>query len=90
VSAYDHARRAVTFLRWNEEDVDEIAPSLYAGRTTAGKKSGDAQATRPAVPPADRKAPAGNDDSQPAAAATGGATAATGVGMPGSEPFLIR
>ena len=32
VRAYDHARRAVTYLRWTEGDADAIAPSLWAGR----------------------------------------------------------
>jgi hypothetical protein len=36
--AYDDARRAIIFLRWHEEDADEIAPSLYAGRTGMKKK----------------------------------------------------
>jgi hypothetical protein len=29
---YDQARRAVSFLRWNEGDVDALLPSLYQGR----------------------------------------------------------
>jgi hypothetical protein len=30
--AYDQTRRAVTYLRWEEGDVERIVPSLYAGR----------------------------------------------------------
>jgi hypothetical protein len=41
--AYDDARRAVTFLRWHEGDVDSIAPSLYAGR--GGRKKAATLAT---------------------------------------------
>ncbi len=33
VNAYDEARRAISFLRWRTDDVNTIAPSLYAGRT---------------------------------------------------------
>ena len=33
VRAYDQCRRAVTYLRWNEGDADEIAPSLFANRS---------------------------------------------------------
>ena len=33
VGVYDQARRAVTYLYWDEEAVNRIAPSLYAGRT---------------------------------------------------------
>jgi hypothetical protein len=29
---YDHVRKMLGFLRWHEEDADQIAPSLYAGR----------------------------------------------------------
>lgn len=32
VRAYDQCRRAVTFLRWNDGDAGEIAPSLFANR----------------------------------------------------------
>lgn len=32
VSTYDQVRRLVSFLRWSERDVEEIAPSFYAGR----------------------------------------------------------
>lgn len=33
---YDEVRRIVTFVRWYEDDVDDFAPSFYAGR--GGKK----------------------------------------------------
>ena len=29
---YDQARRAVIYLRWEQGDVQRIAPSLYTGR----------------------------------------------------------
>jgi hypothetical protein len=29
---YDQARRGVTFLRWDEDDVELVAPSIYGGR----------------------------------------------------------
>ena len=38
VSAYDHVRRVITFLRWNDGDVDQIVPSLHAGRTKRRRK----------------------------------------------------
>ena len=31
-NAYDQVRRAISFLRWQEDDIEQIAPSLYAGR----------------------------------------------------------
>jgi hypothetical protein len=55
VNAYDQVRRAVSYLRWEERDVDEITPSLYAGRA-APKKRPDVPAPPPA-PPAPFPAP---------------------------------
>jgi hypothetical protein len=87
-NAYDHARRAVTFLRWTQEDVDEIAPSLYAGRATGKHKDGSEQPTPPAVPTAP-SAPSGPVVS-PVTPPTNGGLAAKSVGLPDSEPFVAR
>lgn len=62
-SAYDEARRAVNFLRWNEDDADTIAPSLYGGRSR-----------RKAADPVPAPAPAGGTS---AGAGTGTGTAGT-------------
>lgn len=45
VKAYEDIRRAVTYLRWHEHDVDHITPSLYAGR--GGKRKTDVPAPKP-------------------------------------------
>jgi hypothetical protein len=39
IKAYDSARRVVHFLRWNEGDADDIAPSLHA--KSARRRIGD-------------------------------------------------
>lgn len=52
--AYDDARRAVTYLRWHEDDADRIAPSLYAGRR-GRPRSDEAQAA--AATPSNGAAP---------------------------------
>ncbi len=53
---YDDARRAVGFLRWKEGDVDDIIPSLYAGRSNGragvSKKGAEVAANATVVPPA--------------------------------------
>jgi hypothetical protein len=49
VKAYDQIRRAVTYLRWKENDVEDIAPSLYAGRG-GGKRTTDVPAPTPPAP----------------------------------------
>jgi hypothetical protein len=81
--AYDEARRAVSFLRWNEGDADSIAPSLWAGRGGRGKPE-------PKVPASETPAEAGAGTGT-AVAAPVAAPAATGaavpVGFPGSSPF---
>jgi hypothetical protein len=50
VRVYDHMRRGVSYLRWDEGDVDTIAPSLYAGRNTARRRSGTDIPTTPETP----------------------------------------
>ncbi|WP_438019368.1 hypothetical protein WMF18_09980 [Sorangium sp. So ce315] len=52
VNAYDQTRRAVAYLRWNEGDVDAIAPSLYKGRGGRGASSSDAGDAPQEGPPA--------------------------------------
>jgi hypothetical protein len=50
VNAYEEARRAVWYLRWHEDDVDDIVPSLFATRKGARK-------AKPAEPEAPSEAP---------------------------------
>ncbi|HEX3854326.1 MAG TPA: hypothetical protein VHW01_25355 [Polyangiaceae bacterium] len=76
---YDQIRRALTYLRWNEDDVENIAPSLYGGRTVSRKKD---DATPPAPSPAPTPAPApvsngGNAAPSPVASGNAPATPAT-------------
>ena len=86
-NAYDEARRALSFLRWHQGDVDQIAPSLFAGR--GGRKPIEPAPTEPApIEPADptHAAPTGT---VPAAGSTAHAATApsVGVGLPGATPF---
>jgi hypothetical protein len=100
VRAYDQVRRAVSFLRWDENDVDRIAPSLYAGRNTGRKKSDPAQpGTAPAAGtslPAAGTVANGTTPAAPPVAASGASTpnnathapaAASANGLPGASPF---
>jgi hypothetical protein len=83
VTAYDDARRAISFLRWHEGDVDRIAPSLFAGRSNGRKKPADDAAPQAPVAP--------NDDT-PAAVPTapkGTSTASTSPAQASaSGPFV--
>lgn len=38
VRAYDNVRRAVTYVRWHDNDAEKIAPSLYSGKKVNRKK----------------------------------------------------
>lgn len=38
---YDQIRRALTYIRWDEDDVNEIAPSIFAGSRTTSRRSND-------------------------------------------------
>lgn len=49
--AYDEARRAITYIRWNDGDVNDIAPSLYGTRDGSGRRKDDAaQQPAPVAP----------------------------------------
>jgi len=79
VEAYDEVRRAVSYLRWHQNDADEIAPSLYAGRNTSKKKpASDIVTTPDPVKPA---------TTQPAVTANPPAAAKPAIGLPGADPF---
>ena len=80
-NAYSQARRAVTFLRWNQGDIETIAPSLYGGRVRGKAATPDAPVAAP---------PAPNPETAPAAPAAPQApqhVATAPVGMPGASPF---
>ncbi len=36
-NAYDDVRRAISFLRWKEDDLEDIAPSLFGPRAARKK-----------------------------------------------------
>lgn len=88
--AYDEVRRAVAYLHWHEDDVDELAPSL---RMNKGRRRRNSAAESLA----EDEAPAFADATVPAATvataptqitATNSAAPSPSVGMPGSNPFL--
>ncbi len=85
---YDQVRRAISYLRWDEEDVERIAPSLYAGR--GGSRRKDVTPTAPTTPPA-TTAPASPAaaaaPSAPATAAPAAKPATQSSGLPSGNPF---
>ncbi len=87
VNAYDDARRALSYLRWRQEDVESIAPSLYTGRGGRGTPSSEVKPT-PVTPPAP------TSPATPSAPATATPTEAQSAapnappGMPGNRPLI--
>ena len=79
VNTYDQIRRVISYLRWNEGDVDQIAPSLYAGRNTGRRKSPDPQPTTPATP---------SVPTAPSASTPANGAPPVGVDLPQSSPFV--
>lgn len=74
--AYDQTRRALTYVRWNEADVEEIAPSIYSGRGNGNHRKNDGEPA-PAV-------------ATPASPVAAPATPANGHAhdLPGGSPFV--
>lgn len=88
---YGQARRAVTYLRWNHNDIDAFAPSLYKGRI---KKRRSAASANPSPPEATKQAEAppiiGPHGPFVAAPADDAAHASPRIpGMPGGSPFML-
>lgn len=86
VTKYDQLRRAMVFLRWNEGDVDDIVPSLYAGRqsSSAQKKAAtDAKAAANATETPNNSANAPTTST----ATTPDTDHKVPVGYPGSSPL---
>ena len=71
VRTYDQVRRAITFVRWDEGDADQIVPSLSAGRTRHA-----AQDVAPVETPATNGIPAPTNGAAPAM-----------PGAPSAQPF---
>lgn len=87
LNAYDQVRRAVSFLRWNEGDVDRIAPSLYSGRGNSNARSKSDPQPDPTLP-----APVPGGTTTAPAPTPGGPSApphvtAPAAGLPGASPF---
>lgn len=78
LQTYDDARRAVTYLRADEGDADDIAPALHPGRPRkrGDQASGPTPAPGPAPTPPGPKSPGPTSGTMPTAAAAAAAPAA--------------
>jgi hypothetical protein len=77
VRTYDEVRRAMTYLRWDEDDVDEIVPSLFAGRKGKSDKGEDDDGHDEIHGASDRSSPSPTNGAAPVA-----------PGHPGGSPFV--
>lgn len=85
IRAYDQTRRAFTYLRWDEDDLDELVPSVYERR--ASRKAAAPEVTSPGNPSALAPPVAGSARAQAQAAGVRITPSPVGVGLPGGEPF---
>ena len=74
---YEQARRAIAYLRFEQGDLDDIAPSLFARSGT--RKRSESEEAPPEAPVAPGAGSAQGTSAQPPASAP--------VGLPGSDPF---
>jgi hypothetical protein len=102
--AYDQVRRAISYLRWDNEDLERIAPSLYGGRIVnkktgddtqpgatpaAGTTNGAAASGSTTVPPTTATHPAPVAVTPPNAVSPAAKAAApAAAGLPGAFPFV--
>jgi len=81
--SYDKLRRALSYLRWAEGDLEKIAPSVFANRVSRRKQP------EPATDPTALAGASLSEPSSTSSAAAGAAgTAPKATAAPGSEPFV--
>jgi hypothetical protein len=88
---YDSARRAISYLRWHENDLETIAPSLYAGRGGGRKKAGADIKDPPNTPTTSPTVPAAEATSASNGSNAGARAPQQPVNKPavvGDDPFL--
>lgn len=84
LTTYDQARRAISYVRWVENDVDKFAPSLWSGRGGRGAKAG------PADGAPDGAKPKPGDGTSPGTTPTPPPVmppSPVSPGLPGGSPF---
>jgi hypothetical protein len=92
INAYDRARQAAVFLRWDQEDDQLFVPSLYSGRKGKSRRKSDPTNPPDAPAPEEPTAPVPAAPAHADAAPAGEAPAAHGAapGQPGSKPFIHK
>jgi len=82
VRSYDKVRQAISYLRWSENDLDKIAPSVFANRASRRKPEPSPDPT----PPAGTPLPDSSSTTSAGSGASG--TAPKPAVAPGNEPFV--
>jgi hypothetical protein len=78
LTSYDQVRRAAAFVRWDTDDQEKFAPSLWTGRGGRGRQSDLPRKPEVPAPTAAASAPV---------QAVPEATPTAPMGLPGSSPF---
>lgn len=89
VNAHDEVRRVLTFLRWREDDLEQIFPTLFniRGRRGAKAKAAEEEVVTPTAPaPGASNGNGSNGNGTSNGAAKPAAPASSG--MAGSDPFV--
>jgi hypothetical protein len=86
INCYHQVRRAIGFIRWNEEDADTIAPSLFAGRKRKGADADPAE-PQPVTPSPEPTVP-GPGGGNPVVEVGGSPIRPLVAPRPGNNPFL--
>jgi hypothetical protein len=73
---YDEIRRAVQYLRWHDEDAEELAPSLYSGRQNSNLNRKSSSDNKAAI-----------EEPQKSTVTTSAPAVKVAEGLPGSEPL---
>ncbi|HYP97392.1 MAG TPA: hypothetical protein VER96_01875 [Polyangiaceae bacterium] len=88
--SYDQVRRAIGFLRWDDEDAEQICPSLFAGRGGSRRKETAAPTTpepNTATAPVGN-APAATHEPRGASSEAGKSPSTSPAAIPGGDPFM--
>jgi hypothetical protein len=90
--AYDEVRRGMEYLRWHNDDANEIVPSLYSGRNNSNivkkdkDKPSEPTTTVPAVGTSANASSAEGSTSAFSASSTSGPRVP--IGLPGGDPLI--
>lgn len=90
VRAHDQVRRVIAFLRWDEDDLEEVMPTVFGGKPKPGKAKAqkEADAAGAASPASTGNGSNGNGTSNGTGNGAAKPASPAGSGLAGSDPFV--